>query len=68
MSCGNMHTTKRPDGWWIEEIPDAPDAGPYTTRAEAESERRGLERYFQHGHKWSFWTSEPEPRKAKAGK
>ena len=58
-----MQTTKRPDGWWIEKIPDTPDCGPYPTRAEADSNRRGLERFGRHGHKRSYVTCDPEPRK-----
>lgn len=55
-----MHTTRRKDGWYIEEIPQAPDCGPYSTRAEAEDIQRGFERFARWGHLRPFWTSEPE--------
>ncbi len=61
-----MQTTRRPDGWWITkitEIPDCDDCGPYSTRAEAEEDQRGLERFAKWGHLRSYWTCEPEPRK-----
>lgn len=43
-----MELVKRWDGWWIVEIPDSvTEAGPYDTKAEAEEDRRGLERAFK---------------------
>lgn len=40
---------KRADGWWIEGLPeDTPDCGPYETKAEADDDRRGLERFFNN--------------------
>ena len=56
-----MQTTRRKDGWWITkitEIPDCDDCGPYSTKAEAESDRRGLERFFKHEDKKWFITSD----------
>lgn len=44
-----MRTERRPDGWWIVEIPDTvSECGSYGTRAEAERDRIGLERFFRH--------------------
>jgi hypothetical protein len=54
---------KRDDGWWVTEIPDCDDCGPYATKADAEDTRRGLQRTFDNMDDWSFWTSEPEPKK-----
>ena len=47
---------KQAEGWWIIGIPDAPDAGPYDRKADAESDRRGLRRFFQHEHERAFFT------------
>jgi hypothetical protein len=47
---------KRPDGWWIAGIPDCEPCGPYDTRAEAESDRRGMERFLRHQHLANFVT------------
>jgi len=48
-----MNLVKRQDGWWIEGVPpyDADgkiytSCGPYPTRAEAESDARGLRRFY----------------------
>jgi hypothetical protein len=42
-----VNITKRPDGWWITDTPAdyGGDVGPYTTKAEADDDRRGLERF-----------------------
>jgi hypothetical protein len=53
-----MKLVKREDGWWITEVPDCDDCGPYGTKAEADDDRRGLDRYFKYGHLRSFVTSE----------
>jgi hypothetical protein len=43
-----MQVTKKSDGWWIVNVPDTvTECGPYDTRAEAEDDRRGLERTFR---------------------
>jgi len=41
-----MHSVKRKDGWWITELPDGQECGPYATKAEAEEDRRGLKRTY----------------------
>ena len=49
---------RRPDGWWITGLPEGdPDCGPYDTKLEAHSDRRGLERFYRWGHQRSFMTS-----------
>ncbi len=58
-----MQTTRRKDGWWITGHEEHDDCGPYSTRAEADSDRRGLERVERWGHLRSFWTSEREPKR-----
>ena len=48
MEGGNtiIHVTKRPDGWWIVDTPpDILETGPYTTKAEAEDDLRGVEQF-----------------------
>ncbi len=57
-----METTRRKDGWWVTGVPECEDCGPYDTRAEADSNRRGLERFERWGHKRNYVTSEREPR------
>jgi len=51
---------KKTDGWWITGMPepDCPECGPYDTKAEAESDQRGLKRYYKFGHIHSRWTSD----------
>lgn len=45
-----MQTVQRPDGsWWIADVPGTiGGCGPYGTRAEAESDRVGMSRFFRH--------------------
>lgn len=43
-----MELQKRPDGWWIINVPDSvTECGPYATRAEAAETRRGLAYTFK---------------------
>jgi hypothetical protein len=49
-----MRCTKHPDGWWIDDVPTyvvggevCTSCGPYDTRAEADDDRRGLERFYK---------------------
>jgi hypothetical protein len=58
-----MKSVKREDGWWVTKIPDCDDCGPYNTKADADDTKRGLQRTFDHMDDWSFWTTEPEPKK-----
>jgi len=55
--------TIRNDGqkWWIDDPDDPEPIGPYTTKSEAESDRRGIERFLKHGEKPGYVTSE-KPR------
>lgn len=44
-----MQTEKRTDGWWIVGVPDTiTECGPYDTKSEAESDKRGLQRFFKY--------------------
>jgi hypothetical protein len=44
-----MNIERRPDGWWIVDVPDTIDqCGPYATKADAEKDRVGLARFFRH--------------------
>jgi hypothetical protein len=58
-----MHVIPRNGKWEITDMPDGePDCGPYTTRAEAESDRIGMARFFRDENKPGFLTSEkPKP-------
>ncbi len=51
-----MDIEKRPDGYWITDLPDAPNCGPYDRKADAQSDRKGLRRFFKHEHKRDFFT------------
>ena len=44
-----MDVEQRPDGWWIIEVPECCDCGPYDTKAEAESDMRGIARAIKYG-------------------
>ncbi len=63
-----MQTTRRKTGWWITDVPECDDCGPYTTRAEADDDRRGLERFGRWGHKRAFVTCEPQAKTARGKK
>lgn len=41
-----MELEKRKDGWWITNMPDGGECGPYDTKAEAADDKRGLKRTF----------------------
>jgi len=53
-----MRVVKRSDDYWIVEIPETPDCGPYDTKAEATSDRIGRERFFRLQDKKGFVTIE----------
>ena len=52
-----METVKRSDGWWVTGIPETDDAGPYDTKASAEEDRIGMERFLRHQDKRGYVTS-----------
>ena len=51
----SMKIRKRKDGWWIIEVPECEDCGPYDTKAMAEEDMKGLERTERWGHLKTFW-------------
>ncbi len=51
-----MDIEKRPDGYWITHMPDSPDAGPYDRKVDAQSDRKGLRRFFKHENERDFFT------------
>lgn len=56
-----MQTVQRSDGtWWVEGVPECEPCGPYETKAEAESDRRGMKRFLRYGDQREFMTSERE--------
>jgi len=55
-----MKPVKRKDGWWITDIPESEDCGPYETKSEAEDDRKGLARTEKNMDKRDFWTCERE--------
>ncbi len=56
----NLTVQQHPEGWVILGMPETDDPlGPYATRAEAESDRRGLERTEKYGHLPKYWSVDP---------
>ena len=53
-----MKLVKKADGWWITGVPECDDCGPYVSKADAESDRKGLQRTFDHVDDHSFFTIE----------
>ena len=51
-----MELEKRADGWWITGVPDTPDCGPYDRKVDAESDRRGMARFYRHADERDFFT------------
>ena len=56
MEAQKMELMKRTDGWWITGVPDTDDCGPYDRKADAESDRRGMARFFRHADERDFFT------------
>lgn len=58
-----LRTVRRADGWFVVGLPnaDAPECGPYGTRAEADADRVGLQRTYRHGDRRGFVTCDPRP-------
>lgn len=56
----NLTLQHRSTGWWVVG-PDLLDeeCGPYETKTEAESDRRGLSRFLRDEDKAGFVTSDP---------
>ncbi len=42
-----MKSIKKPDGWWVTDIPECEDCGPYSNKPDAEETRHGLERFYK---------------------
>jgi hypothetical protein len=53
-----MKSIKRDREWWVTEIPDCEDCGPYSTKEDAEDTRRGLERFYKYKDEPGFITCE----------
>jgi hypothetical protein len=50
---------QRDDGWWITGLPeDIGNCGPYDTKASAEDDRRGMERFLKFSERVGFVTSD----------
>ena len=60
-----MEVVKRTDGWWILDVPDSNDCGPYDTRSEAEDDRRGISRCFKYEDREGYITSDPKKGETK---
>ena len=55
---------QRADGWWVVGLQGVEPCGPYHTQAEAESDRRGMERTLKYEDRAGFVTCEA-PEKGK---
>jgi hypothetical protein len=54
-----MKIRRHKDGWWIEDTPDGvASMGPYSTKAEASAEKRGVQRFLDNENKRTFFTTE----------
>ena len=53
-----MTVKRRQDGWWVCDVPETQDCGPYDTRGEADDDRRGLERFFKYENRKGFITTD----------
>jgi len=51
-------TEKREGEWWVTGILGVEDCGPYSTRADAESDRRGMERFLKYAEQRDFFTTD----------
>jgi hypothetical protein len=57
-----MHVKKRGDEWWILGVPDMdPGCGPYGSKADAEDDMHGMERFYKYSHLPGYMTTE-KPR------
>lgn len=55
----SLELEHRPSGWWIVGLPDtAPECGPYDTKVEAQSDKRGLERFYKNEDRRAFFTTD----------
>ncbi len=52
-----MKTKKLGRSWWIIGDADWLPCGPYDTKAEADEDRRGLQKTLEHEHDRSWFTS-----------
>ncbi len=55
-----MHLEQRKDGWWIVEVPEAEDCGPYERKADAVLDRRGLVQFYRLYDDLTFFEGEEE--------
>ncbi len=53
-----MESVKREDGWWVTDIPECEDCGPYDNKGDAEDTRRGLERFYKHKDEPGYITTD----------
>jgi len=60
-----MDVVRGEDGyWWITRVPDTLDCGPYGRRIDAESDRRGMTRFFRYADEPGFITADRRPSQA----
>jgi hypothetical protein len=53
-----MRVEQREDGWWITNMPEGEDYGPYARKADAEDDRRGMKAFFENVDSRKFFTAE----------
>ena len=57
-----LETKRLGRSWWIVGDADWLPCGPYAAKAEADEDRRGLQRTLQHLDDREYWTSEKADR------
>jgi len=60
-----VKSVKRGSEWWVTEVPESEDCGPYETKPEAEEDREGLERTERWGHLPNYWTCDVKTKRKK---
>ena len=50
----SLATVRHADGWWV--VGGEEPMGPYRTRAEADDDRRGVQRFLRNCHRRGFVT------------
>jgi hypothetical protein len=60
-----MRCKKRDGEWWILGVPemDPEGCGPYGTKADAEDDMHGMERFYEHYDEPGYFTVDPPREK-----
>ena len=58
-----VKVVKKPDGYWVKDIPDCEPCGPYPTKVDAEETLRGLEQFYKYKDEPGFITCEDKRKR-----